>query len=351
MILPTTPFAFVLLGLFVLLGWGLWANTLKLATGRRFEHYYFDFALGVLLTAVTATFTLGALGGEITTMDNITIVGNRDLVMAIAAGAALNLATMFLAATVSVAGLSVAFPVAGGTALAVGMLAGYVRRPQGNGALLLGGAAVVIISVFVCSYGYFLVRKSLQPGVPKAVRQASGRVIKEKPPSLWKGVILGLVSGLFITVSEPLVEMSRRGILDLQGYGLGLMMAAGLFFSTVFFNIWFMNIPVEGDSIGLMGYFGGGLRNHLLGLAGGVVWYAALLSSLLGVSAPPELASSSHIAFALSRSAPLLAALCGWLLWKETRDWQPQSRILSATAVGLFLVGVLLMTVGLQVGK
>jgi glucose uptake protein len=43
--------------------WGSWANTMKLTPGWRFQLYYWDSVLGVLLTSLIWGLTLGSAGG------------------------------------------------------------------------------------------------------------------------------------------------------------------------------------------------------------------------------------------------------------------------------------------------
>jgi glucose uptake protein len=54
----------IVLCIVTMMGWGSWANTLKLA-GKEdwpFELYYWDYAIGVFLTGVVFTLTLGSFG-------------------------------------------------------------------------------------------------------------------------------------------------------------------------------------------------------------------------------------------------------------------------------------------------
>jgi glucose uptake protein len=46
-----------------MLCWGSWANTQKLATKEwRFQLYYWDYAIGVLLLSLLLAFTMGSTG-------------------------------------------------------------------------------------------------------------------------------------------------------------------------------------------------------------------------------------------------------------------------------------------------
>jgi len=64
MTLPTNYLACLLAAIFSLLCGVAWANSVKLSGKRRFELFYFDFAAGVMLTAVVVALTLGTLGTD-----------------------------------------------------------------------------------------------------------------------------------------------------------------------------------------------------------------------------------------------------------------------------------------------
>jgi len=111
MILPTTYGLALALTIITMLCWGSWANTFKLSKNWRFELFYFDYALGVLIAALIAAATFGSMGDELSVMDNIMIAGKRQMAFALGAGIVFNLANMLLVAAISVAGMAVAFPI------------------------------------------------------------------------------------------------------------------------------------------------------------------------------------------------------------------------------------------------
>src|SRR5215218_2828910 len=105
MILPTTYAVALLLLVFSMICWGSWANTFKLARNWRFELYYFDFSVGVLLTGVIAALTFGSWGDDLSFMDNLLIAGRHQVAYAITAGLIFNLGNMLLLAAVSLTGM------------------------------------------------------------------------------------------------------------------------------------------------------------------------------------------------------------------------------------------------------
>ncbi|MEO8024851.1 MAG: hypothetical protein ABI823_00175 [Bryobacteraceae bacterium] len=153
--MPTTYVSALLLMVFSMLCWGSWANTQKMTGKWRFELYYYDYALGVLLCAVLAAFTFGTLNSaELTFQDNFLITSYRKMAWGVAGGVVFNLANMLLVAAISVAGMSVAFPIGIGLALVIGVIWNYILTPQGNPTLLFGGAALVVVAIIVDAMAY-----------------------------------------------------------------------------------------------------------------------------------------------------------------------------------------------------
>ena len=155
MILPHTYFATLLVLFFSMLCWGSWANTQKMTGKWRFELFYFDYAFGVLLTAIICAFTLGSLGYDgFSFLDDLMNAGKRYAAMGFGAGVIFNLANMLLVAAITVAGLAVAFPVGIGLALIIGVIWNYAIRPQGNPILLFAGCALVVGAIIVDAIAY-----------------------------------------------------------------------------------------------------------------------------------------------------------------------------------------------------
>src|ERR1700733_13483024 len=118
MLIPTTYLTALLLLIVSMFCWGSWANTQKLTGKWRFELFYYDYSVGVLVCALIAAFTFGEMmPKELTFSDNLLLAGKRQMAYGFAGGAVFNLANMLLVAAISVAGMAVAFPIAIGLAL------------------------------------------------------------------------------------------------------------------------------------------------------------------------------------------------------------------------------------------
>ena len=94
-----------------MLCWGSWGNTQKLA-GRtwRYELFYWDYVIGVLLFALVSGLTFGShFGGEAWSfLPNLKQASAGNIGSAFLGGIVFNAANILLAAAISIAGMSVA---------------------------------------------------------------------------------------------------------------------------------------------------------------------------------------------------------------------------------------------------
>ena len=102
--------------------WGSWANTQKLARkGWRFELFYWDYVIGVLLLSLLLGLTLGTHGtAGRPFLEDLGQASHSSIYSALLGGAIFNLANILLVAAIDIAGMSVAFPVGIGIALVLG---------------------------------------------------------------------------------------------------------------------------------------------------------------------------------------------------------------------------------------
>ena len=114
--------------------WGSWATTRKLARPDwRFELFYWDYTLGVLLITLALGLTLGSSGTEGRAfLPDLAQASSASLISALLGGAIFNLANILLVAAIEIAGMAVAFPVGIGLALIIGVIMNYVAAPVGN---------------------------------------------------------------------------------------------------------------------------------------------------------------------------------------------------------------------------
>src|SRR5438046_3184499 len=103
----------VVLCVITMLCWGSWANTRKLARKNwRFELFYWDYALGVLLLTLALGITLGSSGTEGRSFAaDLAQASAAGVGSALLGGGIFNLANILLVAAIAVAGMVVVFAV------------------------------------------------------------------------------------------------------------------------------------------------------------------------------------------------------------------------------------------------
>jgi glucose uptake protein len=325
MILPTTYAVALLLLVFSMLCWGSWANTFKLARNWRFELFYFDYAFGVVIAAIVTAYTFGSMGDELSFMDNLSITGKRQIATAFFAGGVFNLANMLLVAAISLSGLAVAFPVGIGLALVIGVIWNYLLKPAGNPYLLFFGALLVVLAIVVDALAY----------------RTHAEAVGSKATSFSvKGLIIALISGVLMGSFYPLVQMSTAGEIGLGPYTVAVIFSLGVLISTMVFNLYFMNLPVQGEPVPLTAYFQGSFRNHALGLLGGILWCLGAVMNFVASAAPAEVTVGPAVSYGLGQGATMVSALWGLLVWNEFRGANGRVRMLLTLMLVLFAAGL-----------
>lgn len=332
MILPGSSFTTLLLLAFSMVCFAMWANTQK-ATGKwRFELYYLDFSLGMLLCGIAIALTFGTLGNDISVEDNLQICGKRQIAYGLAAGAIFAFSNMLLSAALSVAGMSVAFPISFSVSIILGVAISFFTAAPGD-ALSIGiGTALMGISAAAIAMAHSLhtmdMLKTLPPGARKKKDQAG------------KGILLSCISGFFMAFFFPVVNLARASELGLGPYTAGLFIAIGAFIMVFPLNLYFMNLPVTGESIGFAMYGRGSSKQHLLGLLGGAMNCCGLMGTLVALSVPKQNSVSSPLSYALVHGSPLLSIIIGMLLWKEFAGASGRTPLLLGAGAILFAVAL-----------
>lgn len=348
MILPGSYTAALILLIAGMFGWGLWANLFKAAGGKwRFELFCFDFAIGVVLAAVVLGLTAGSLGFDgFGFRDDLQLAGKRQDLWGFAAGTIFNLGNMLLLGAVSVTGMAMAFPVGMGCALIVAALWNFAMNPGVSIGFVIGGAVVLAGAIAFSVLAW----KTMAATKLKAQVEANpGRV--RKPKSSLKPVMLSLVGGVMLGSFVPLIQMGSAGENGLGPYAMGFIFSLGVVFSTFVFNLFFMNLPVQGKPIEIAEYFRAKLQRHGLGVIGGIVWYIGLIATLIKVRLEGSARVGEALGYSLAQGSIVIAALCGLLLWKEYQGADSAARLRLGLMFILLVVGIGVMTAGTAVAR
>jgi glucose uptake protein len=304
-----------------MLCWGSWANTYKLTRGYRFELFYWDYAAGIVLTALFWAFTLGTMspGGSSGAgfLANVAGADTSNIVYALVAGLIFNIANLLLVAAIEMAGLAVAFPLAIGIALVVGVILSYTIDPRGNPIVLAAGVALAIVAVVFDGKAY----GALKAGSSSSVSR--------------KSVIVCVVSGLLMGSFAPFVTRALTAGHALGPYSIAVFFTIGALLSCFVVNVYFMKHPLVGKPVDFSGFASARPADHLLGVLGGFVWatgtvFNFVAAGFLGVA----------ISYAIGQAAPMVAAIWGVAVWHEfkgapARAWTYLALMFAAYAAAL----------------
>jgi glucose uptake protein len=284
-----------------MLCWGSWANTQKLAASTwRFELFYWDYVVGILLFSLVLAFTLGSMGsGGRSFLADLSQAGGNNIGSAIVGGIIFNAANILLGAAIAIAGMAVAFPVGIGLALVIGVVVNYIAHPVGKAGLLGGGVALIVVAIVLNAIAY----RRMQAGK----RTSSG-----------KGLALAVAAGILMGFFYKYVAASMFTDFDvpepgkLSPYTAVVIFSAGILISNVLFNTLLMRRPFAGAPVSYAAYFRGGFRDHITGILGGSIWCLGMsLSIIASGKAGPA------ISYGLGQGATIVAALWGIFIWRE----------------------------------
>jgi len=284
--------------------WGSWANTQKMAGKEwRFELFYWDYVIGVLVLSIIFAFTLGSEGSA--GRGFIVDIGQAEfgnILSAMIGGFVFNAANILLVAAIAIAGMSVAFPVGIGIALVWGVIVNYIATPLGNPVILFLGVILVVVAILTDAAAY----KKL-PNQTKGV-STKGLVLS---------VLCGILMGFFYrfvasSMSTDFVNMEAG---KLSPYTAVFFFSIGLFLSNFVINTIVMKKPFVGEPVAISAYFKGGLRIHSIGVLGGIIWCIGMSFSIIASGQ-----AGFAISYGLGQGATMVAVLWGVFIWKEFQE-------------------------------
>ena len=315
--------------------WGSWGNTQKLAGKTwRYELFYWDYVIGLLLFSLIAGLTLGSFGEQAKWgfIANLRESFGTSWLWPLAAGIVFNLSNILLSAAIAVAGMSVAFPVGVGLALVGGTVFNYLIAPAGKPFALIAAGLVLIVVSIVCNALAFKAK-------------AGGCAAEGAPARTGLGLALAIFAGLLMMWFSPLVNKVIDNAFTAEAPAAGRMtaytaffvFAIGIFISNFLWNTIAMRRPVQGEPIrdGARRYFAGSFPTHLVGALGGAIWSLGTLLSFVTAGA-----ASPAIAYALGQGATLVSALWGILIWKEFAGAPRKASVLNFAMFVLFVAGL-----------
>jgi glucose uptake protein len=315
--------------------WGSWANMQKVAEKNwRFELFYWDLAIGLLVFATLAAFTLGSIGNAGRPfLEDLKMADTSSIIYAMMGGVVWNLGNILLVAAIAVAGMSVGFPIGGGIAWILGIMVNYVlvmldpeKTFEGDPKILWIGVLVIIAAIILSMLSY-------------------RRLASEKKKPTVKGILLSVFAGLLIAFFYGLVVKSLDNTFVAGGTGTltpftgVFFFSVGVFVSTIVFNPIFMKYPVQGEPVKMSAYWKGNFKTHSSGVVGGFIWMLGMVVSFMAAGA-----ANPAISYALSNAAPVVAILWGVLIWKEFKGAPKGTNNLLMAMFIFYIIGLVLIT-------
>lgn len=318
----------VLFCVITMLCWGSWANTQKIAGNRwRFEFFYWDYVIGIVLISILSAFTLGSIGeygrsfvNDLQQADAANIRG------AFIGGVVFNAANILLVAAISIAGMAVAFPVGIGLALILGVLINYQASQKGDFTFLLVGVLLVAAAIVLNAVAY-------------------GKVNKAKAASPKKGLLLALAAGIlmsffyrFVAASMDLENFHQPAAGKMTPYTAVFIFSLGILVSNLLFNTILIKKPLSGTPGTYTEYFSGAFALHIPGLIGGIIWGIGNSFNLVAAGK-----AGAAVSYGLGQGATLVAALWGVFVWKEFKGSTSNVSTLLGIMFLCFIAGLALI--------
>ncbi|CAK7066241.1 MAG: GRP family sugar transporter [Petrimonas sp.] len=318
----------VILCVVTMICWGSWGNTQKLAAKTwRYELFYWDYVIGIVLLSIIFGFTLGSIGEQGRGfIDDVTQVNPKSFWSAFTGGIIFNASNILLSASISLAGMSVAFPVGVGLALVLGVFINYFGAPKGDPVILFLGVLLVVTAI-------------IMNGI------ASSRMSKgtEEQKTRKKGIIIAIIAGFlmsffyrFVASAMDLTNLENPTEGMLTPYGAFFIFSIGILASNFILNTLVMKKPFVGNPVNYSQYFKGNLKTHLVGVLGGVIWGVGTAFSYIAAGK-----AGAAISYGLGQGATLVAALWGVFIWKEFKNSSKATNKLLIWMFILFILGII----------
>lgn len=309
-----------------MLCWGSWGNTQKLAGKTwRYELFYWDYVIGVLLLSLIFAFTLGSMGSSGRSfLPDLAQADVKNIGSAFLGGVIFNAANILLSAAIAIAGMSVAFPVGIGLALVLGVIINYMGSQKGDPLFLFLGVGLITIAIIINAVAY----KKAAAGNQKVTS---------------KGILISILAGLlmsffyrFVAASMDLDNFESPAAGRMTPYTAVVIFSLGIFISNFIFNTILMKKPISGEPTNYKAWFKGKLSIHLVGILGGLIWGIGNSLNLIAAGK-----AGAAISYGLGQGATLVAALWGVFIWKEFKNSPKGTNSMLTVMFVLFMAGII----------
>lgn len=313
-----------------MLCWGSWGNTQKMAAKTwRYELFYWDYVIGILIFSLIWGLTLGSTG-ELGRgfMEDLFQVSAGCFWSALLGGVIFNASNILLSSSMSLAGMSVAFPVGVGLALVLGVFINYFSMPKGNPIILFAGVFLIMLAIIFNGVAS-----------AKVAKTSSDKGNRKK--GIWIAICAGILMSFFyrfVAAAMDLENLENPTAGMMTPYSALFVFSIGIFVSNFLFNTLVMKRPFVGEPVVYGQYFKGGLKTHLVGVLGGAIWALGTACSYIAAGK-----AGAAISYALGQGATMVAALWGLFVWKEFKGSSKSIHVLLTLMLILFVSGLVLI--------
>jgi glucose uptake protein len=256
-------------------------------------------------------------------MNDISQASSSNIGSALLGGIIFKAANILLSASISIAGMAVAFPVGIGLALVLGVMVNYFGAEKGNPTLLFTGVAFITLAILLNAIAY--------SKASKGNRQVSS-----------KGILLSIVAGIlmsffyrFIAASMDLQNFTSPEVGKMTPYTAVFIFSLGILISNFLFNSILIKKPFDGPPTSYSAYFKGRFPTHLVGILGGLIWGLGNSFNLIAAGK-----AGPAISYGLGQGATLIAALWGVFIWKEFKNSPKGTNTLIGAMFLFFIIGL-----------
>ena len=317
-----------------MLCWGSWANTMNLKP-KSWPNplFYWDYCLGIVLFTLLLGLTMGSFGQEGRGFfQDLAQANGRSLGSAFIGGIVFNLSNLLWVAAAAVAGMSVAFPIAVGLALVIGVVVNYIAESKGDPVILFTGVGLVVLAIVINAIAYRTI-----PGKQK------GDVRKGIILAILAGVIMGFFYRFVAAATSMNFSNPESGMLT--PYSAVFIFSIGCYLSGFIWNTYFMYKPVEGNPSTYRQYLkSGSAKTHLVGILGGAIWAIGLSFSIIAAEQ-----AGPAISYGLGQGATMIGAAWGVFVWKEFKEAPKSTNWMLFVMFVAFIVGLILITLAKNV--
>ncbi len=281
-------FLAIILCVVTMLCWGSWGNTQKLAGKTwRYELFYWDYVIGVMILSLVFAFTLGSMGSNGRGfIEDLSQADFSNISSAFVGGIIFNAANILLSAAIAVAGMSVAIII---NAIA------YKKASAGGQKLTSKGIFLSISAGLLMSFFYRFVAASMD--LDNFITPATGKMTP---------------------------------------YTAVVIFSLGVLISNFLFNTLLMKKPISGEPTNYKEYFKGKFSIHLVGVLGGLIWGVGNSLNLIAAGK-----AGAAISYGLGQGATLVAALWGIFIWKEFKNSPKGTNNMLTIMLVLFVLGII----------